>query len=426
MVVREALAAAVAAGLVSTGALSASSSWVAAAEPAILCEGVPATVVGSPEAETVVGTEAADVIVSLREDVRIEGLGGNDRICGESGIDVLVGGAGDDLLFGGSGGYSDYVEGWPRGDTLIGGPGDDLLVPGADEIDLTDADPYEPDMVSFEDAPNGVTVNLAKRAAVGHGNDTIVLPRGRAGTVSRVGVIGSPFDDLLIGSDRSDRFITLTGRDRVYGGMGGDQMWLVPGFEEVPREDEGDLFVGGPGKDYAILGAGDDTVRLGAGSDSVTDLGGRQDIRGGPGEDDLGPIRLDAGPRRHVVLGGPGIDSLYLGKPSGGASEGKIDLRRNVLRSSNAAGTTRGRLSAFEYLELPRGWWKVWGTGRAETLRILGRGSRLWWHGRGGDDVVSTRSGDDRLDGGPGYDRAYPSRGDDACVSIEEAYDGCR
>lgn len=81
----------------------------AGAQPAVLCNGVPATIVattpgridGTPGADVIVGTAGADEIV---------GLGGNDVICA---------GAGDDTLIWNPGDGSDVMEGQEGADSLV-------------------------------------------------------------------------------------------------------------------------------------------------------------------------------------------------------------------------------------------------------------------------------------------------------------------
>ena len=66
-----------------------------------LCDGLPATISGTPGDDVLVGTDGDDVIAGRGGDDVIDGLGGDDIICGGKGDDHLVGGAGDDK----TGGY---------------------------------------------------------------------------------------------------------------------------------------------------------------------------------------------------------------------------------------------------------------------------------------------------------------------------------
>lgn len=80
------------------------------------CNGIPATIVGTPGNDVLFGTPGPDVIV---------GLGGNDMIIGLTGDDIICGGAGNDLIFSGPG--DNMVFGGLDNDILIGGSGDDYI-----------------------------------------------------------------------------------------------------------------------------------------------------------------------------------------------------------------------------------------------------------------------------------------------------------
>ena len=70
------------------------------------CNGLRATIVGTPAGETIDGTSGNDVIAGLGGNDTIDGKGGNDTVCGDDGDDTLVQGAapdGADILIGGSG-----------------------------------------------------------------------------------------------------------------------------------------------------------------------------------------------------------------------------------------------------------------------------------------------------------------------------------
>jgi len=84
------------------------------------CNGLPATIIGTPGNDVIYGTNGADVIV---------GQGGNDVIYGRNGNDVICGNGGDDTLYGGNG--NDTLVGGDENDTLSGGNGNDMLTGGS-------------------------------------------------------------------------------------------------------------------------------------------------------------------------------------------------------------------------------------------------------------------------------------------------------
>jgi len=99
-----------------------------------VCDGMPATLIGTPDYDFINGTDASDVIVGRGGIDWIDGKDGNDRICGGPGNDALYGGLGDDRLFGEGGqdtlqgaADSDVLSGGGNNDKLEGGPGNDKL-----------------------------------------------------------------------------------------------------------------------------------------------------------------------------------------------------------------------------------------------------------------------------------------------------------
>lgn len=112
-----------------------------------MCDGLPATQVGGPDADFLNGTDQSDVIVGKGSVDWIDGHDGNDRLCGGPGGDVLYGGPGDDRLFGEGGkdtllgaAGDDRLDGGGNNDTLEGGTGDDVLRGGSGFDTCKDSD----------------------------------------------------------------------------------------------------------------------------------------------------------------------------------------------------------------------------------------------------------------------------------------------
>ena len=188
------------------------------AAAAASCRGVPATIVGTAADDLLTGTPGPDVIVGLEGDDILLGVDGDDRICGGTGSDRLAGGAGDDQLFGEKDGF-DYATGGLAGDALWGGPGDDLLNTGRGGS----RDDYwgSYDQLRFSGSTVGVHVDVAAGVATGEGTDRLVV-------AAPVTVVGTPHDDVILGSGRADRIVMLTGHD-VVDGRGGDDSDLGRG-----------------------------------------------------------------------------------------------------------------------------------------------------------------------------------------------------
>jgi uncharacterized delta-60 repeat protein len=89
------------------------------------CNGLRATIVGTPGRDRLRGTPRRDVIAGLGGADVLLGLGGNDVLCGGAGADRLAGGQGRDRLLGGPG--KDRLFGGRGRDRLLGGPGRDFV-----------------------------------------------------------------------------------------------------------------------------------------------------------------------------------------------------------------------------------------------------------------------------------------------------------
>jgi len=196
--------------------------WIAdipaagAADPP-LCDGQPATLVGTSGDDHLVGTPDADVIVGRGGNDVIRGLGGDDRLCGGSGRDLLIGGAGDDVLLGGRG-----------ADILRGGSGADVLH-GHGGADLIDA---------------------------GAGADT---------------AYGGRLRDVLLGGPGTDDLRGGPGDDTIDGGSHRDLLFGDSGDDTLAGGDGGDVIDGGPGDDWIAGGSGVDHGAGGGGADTCID-----------------------------------------------------------------------------------------------------------------------------------------------------------
>jgi hypothetical protein len=244
-----------------------------------------ATIVGTAGADVLSGTSGPDVIVGLGGADTIKGFGGADRICGGAGNDVIEagpgadrvlgdqgndtirGGAGGDVLEGGDG--NDRVFGDAGNDTLVGGGGDDVLTGGtgadklrgsvgadtlrADENDVALDGGVGRDLGDFSLAGTAISVDLA----VGGG-----APRdGRSGGFSVVWIedlIGSRFDDQLVGDGKANQIRGGRGVDTIRGGRGADTIRGGDGNDLLFGDEDSDTVDGNEGNDRANGGPGSD------------------------------------------------------------------------------------------------------------------------------------------------------------------------
>ena len=172
-------------------------------------------------------------------DTIIGGLG-NDKIYGESGNDNIFGNGGDDFINGGTG--NDTISGGVGDNVVYGGSGNDtFMADGGNDAIFGDSDF---DTLSFINAANGVSVDMAAGTATGFGSDTF------AGIEK---IIGSSFNDSLSGSKNDDVIVGGAGNDWVRGSSGYDTL------------------TGGAGADTFVWATADVGKKLGY--DHVTDFG---------------------------------------------------------------------------------------------------------------------------------------------------------
>jgi len=188
---------------------------------------------GTDTVETVLGAYALrDHLEILRYtgSATFNGAGNsaNNDLYGGAGNDVLAGLAGADRLYGGNG-----------DDLLRGGLGADLLDGGAG-VDTAD----------YSEVGVGVTLRVSGQSNDGQGGvDTLVNIEN---------IIGTAFDDLLIGD---------VGANRLVGGLGADTLTGMGG---------NDVLEGGRGAANTLIGgSGDDTYIVSVAGDSLVEEAGQ-------------------------------------------------------------------------------------------------------------------------------------------------------
>src|SRR5687768_820108 len=227
------------------------------------------------------------------------GTGGDDTLLGTTANDTLQGFAGNDTLFGDLG--NDTLEGGAGADSHYGGAGTDF--------------------VSFANATAGVGVNLGLAGgglSGGFGGEAV-------GDVydGIEGIIGSPFDDILIGQTGGSDTIYGGGGNDLLSGQGGtaaDTLYGGAGFDSVSYADQTvGLVINLPGvagtggtatgdRLYEIEdltgGSGNDTFSGSIAPETLHGAGGNDTLNGGLGSDTL--------------EGGAGADTLYGGSTENG------------------------------------------------------------------------------------------------------------
>jgi Ca2+-binding RTX toxin-like protein len=235
--------------LVVTALAGLPSGGTAAGAPA--CQGLPATIVGTPDKDIIRGTPGDDVIAALAGDDMVKGLAGDDVVCGGPGHDHLVSRNGRDILVGGP--QRDRIEAHsPRPVVVRGGAGADRL-----ELDVTDEPGYVIDGGAGRDVGE-----LALHFTAEFGGPPLVIRRG-PGDLLREGARTGAFrsvERLVLDERLAYEYYGTRERDVV---SVSDGAWPFRAFTyggaDWIRSYEGD--------DYIDSGRGDDRVNAGPGTD---------------------------------------------------------------------------------------------------------------------------------------------------------------
>ncbi|WP_417261627.1 Hint domain-containing protein [Celeribacter sp.] len=287
-------------------------------------------------------------VIQTEYDDTIEAGDGDDTIDAGLGDDVVYGGAGDDIIEGGVG--NDTMYGEAGDDTFIGGEGSDYMDGGAGQ-----------DTIDYSNSSEGVNVDL--------GTGTYSGGDAEGDSSSGIdGLIGSDYDDTLIGFDGESTDGENSFTNIFYGGAGNDYLDGAGGDDELYGEEGDDEIYGGAGDDYIEGGSGADTIDGGDGNDTIfygsgnAETGEGDTVYGGDGDDLIDDIDLaNVNDFDDYLDGGAGNDTIY-----GGAGDDTI---------------------------------------------LGGTGDDLLF-GEDGDDTIFGGKGADTIDGGAGNDTIYAGGGD--------------
>lgn len=214
----------------------------------------------------------------------LNGWSGNDVLDGGAGNDVLNGNDGDDLLIGGAG--NDSLYGGAGNDTLVGGAGADMLNGGSGM-----------DFVDYSGNNTAVNINLS--------NWTVSGGWATGDSLAGVdGVIGSAYDDTIVGFDQASYSGADIYTNIIFGGGGNDYIDGAGSNDELHGGDDNDTVLGGAGNDTLFGDAGNDSLLGGTGADVLSGGTGADTLSGGEGNDTL--------------TGGEGSDVFVL-SPNNGA-----------------------------------------------------------------------------------------------------------
>ncbi|MBL8339069.1 MAG: calcium-binding protein, partial [Rhodoferax sp.] len=324
------------------------------------------------------GQGAIDTLASI--DVLI-GSAFNDILAGAAIGESFRGGAGNDGIYAGAG-----------NDTLVGGLGNDTLDGGTNT-----------DTVDYSAAAGPVVVSLLTSTATSDGDG------GQDAVWNIESVIGTGFNDQLIGGLGADTLTGGAGNDTLAGGAGNDRLDGTSGVDTVTYAAatanvtaelwRGQALVDGQGGVDTLLNidnligsnqndllAGTDLENLlngGLGNDSLYAAGGADTLVGGAGND--------------ILDGGAGTD---VADYSGAAGPVTAELWRGATLADGSGGT-----DTFFNLE------NLIGSGQNDLLAgtdlanaLSGGAGNDQLFGAGGADTLAGGLGNDTLNGGAGAD----------------------
>ncbi len=245
----------------------------------------------------------------------------------------------------------------------------------------------------------------------GKGGDDLICSRGGADTVYS----GSSRDQVRAGRG-SDYVLDSKGNsDRLWGGAGSDSISIRGGVESsLFAQDE--LF-GDKGNDVLRGGFSDDTIRGGRGDDLIDGRMDHDELFGGPGQD--------------VIRGGPYVDTFYL-TGDGDIVDGESPPSSDWVSYEHAKGPIEVDLVAAsgglagDPQDTINGVTSVTGSPFGDSIKGDSRGNVVDGlegndsiEGRAGRDWLRAQVGNDTLDGGDGRDILDGNAGTDTCLNGE-------
>ncbi|MGQ0534035.1 MAG: CHRD domain-containing protein, partial [Caulobacteraceae bacterium] len=387
--------------------------------------------------ENVNGTVHNDTLTGNAGANALNGSDGNDVLNGADGADTLDGGNGDDAVNGGEG--DDLLHGG-AGDPLLGLPGADQLDGGAGLDTASYAGSFAAVAINLAAGTasggyaTGDTLSNIENIIGSNYNDTLT------GSAAANALNGGDGNDLLNGGAGADALDGAGGVDTVSysgsaaavtvnlttnGASGGDAAGdTLSGFENIIGSLFDDILIGNAGANNLVSGGGADTITGGGGVDNVN---------GGDGDD---TINYNFGDGVDAIAGGAGTDTIVCQGNAGGETLDVIwngsaftafkggavvsveqaiaDMGAGVdwLRHHNstlavsinlAAGAASGFISIANIEN-------AWGSAFNDTLTGSGLANII--RGGAGDDIIDGGAGNDTIVGDDGVDAI--NGGDDA------------
>ncbi|KQM30541.1 cellulase family glycosylhydrolase [Sphingomonas sp. Leaf10] len=305
---------------------------------------------------------------------------------------------------------------------------DTLLKNLADGNDVGLAQLWAPDPVSTGTAVN--SASSAPRVGSAANHDIVDFSTATAGVtvkldgvkyVSIEEVVGSAFNDVLIGDSAANTLIGGKGNDVLDGGAGADILTGGLGNDVYYVDNARDVLTERVGEGHDVVHATVDWVLgtsfedLKLDGSAISGTGNKLDnlivgnamaniLSGGWGDDVLDGL---TGADR--MLGGTGNDTYYVDNIGDQTIEGFKEGNDTVI---SVIDWTLG--SNVENLTLIGG--ALRGTGNSSSNRLTANDSGNFLYGLKGNDVLTGGAGKDWLEGGEGNDELIGGAGDDILI----------
>ena len=415
-----------------TGLLAATAVQATSAAPtaAVMCRGVPATVVGTPQMRQLSGTSGNDVVVTGGAK-NVETLGGDDLVCVTGKTETVMAGDGDDRVFTGDLPVRTSTLLEAGSDQFVGGARMDRVVPGpgVDQIDTGGgADTYD----DFDVAVSNVA--KSDRVSLGPGSDVAVVAHPNLSGVLDGGSGLNTLAPTVCCDDVADAWIFDSGTETAtqdgepwfhwsgfrsfgFGAFSIEGTLVFHGTDAAERVSVGHELEFGPRIELLDMRGGDDQVTLFDAVGPVLTGDGNDSVQFYNVADDRSPSVLDS--EISIDLG---AGTMRLG----GGTPQTFDFTgvENVEVSGFVTVSVRGDEQANNVVVGRACLSRIDGLGGADSIRALadqGCAKRytvphsMRADGGSGFDVLIGRQTGDRLIGGPGTDSA-DGRGDiDTC-----------
>ncbi|MBL1242199.1 MAG: hypothetical protein COB13_010145, partial [OCS116 cluster bacterium] len=358
--------------------------------------------------EEIQGSKYDDILTASNTGSTLRGKDGHDILNGGSSIDILAGGDGDDTLVGNEGNDNlagnngaDNLDGGIGDDTLAGGSGADILIGGVGADNLDGGS--EVDTLDYSGSDAGITLSLVN-ASVGIGG------HAQGDVINNIeNLIGSDFDDDILGNALANNINAGIGDDIVEGGAGGDTLNGGAGVDTLSYSTS----LSGVGA-YLINGnafGGDAAGDIFSNFENLTGSGFNDTLLG-----DNAVNVIDGGAGNDRIRGYNGADTL-----DGGAGNDYVDYRysasgvtvhlETAIQTASGGSADGDSLANFE---------NIYGSDHDDDLTGVDTGTRIYGYdgadniiGGAGADYLNAGSGDDTISAGAGDDSLLGGGGDD-------------